>query len=177
MRTLSQSLVIQNLKADHELSSTRWGCTTRKYKALVVVVVVVVEQERGTKTPHWLRRRAATGAAAAMAAASEREQAGRKDAQTRSCCCDEKLRKGKNKSKLGVCYIRPQTSSSSSSDRLGRSFLTSCARRDNPAPLSFFSIYCCCVFRNLCPSSSRSSIHPSIYPSIHPPTLTDFNRL
>jgi len=152
--------VIQNLKADHELSSTRWGCTTRKYKALVVVVVV--EQERGTKTPHWLRRRAATAAAAAMAAASEREQAGRKDAQTRSCCCDEKLRKGENKSKLGVCYIRPQTSSSSS-DRLGRSFLTSCARRDNPAPPSFFPIYCCCVFRNLCPSSSRSSIHPSIH--------------
>jgi aerobic-type carbon monoxide dehydrogenase small subunit (CoxS/CutS family) len=77
MRTLSQSLVIQNLKADHELSSTRWGCTTRKCKALVVV-----EQERRTKTPHWLGRRAARGAAAATAAASERasKQEGMKDA-------------------------------------------------------------------------------------------------
>jgi hypothetical protein len=84
MRTLSQSLVIQNLKADHELSSTRWGCTTRKYKALVVVVVVV-EQERRSKTPQWLGRRPATEAAAATAAAqraSERasQQGARKDA-------------------------------------------------------------------------------------------------
>jgi hypothetical protein len=111
MRTLSQSLAIQNLKADHELSSTRWGCTTRKYKALVVGVVV--EQERRTKTPHWLGRRAATGAAAATAATSERasERASRKGRmQTRSCCCDEKLRKWKNKSKLGVCYIPPPPS-------------------------------------------------------------------
>lgn len=78
MRTLSQSLVIQNLQADHELSSTRWGFTTRKCKALLVVV----EQERRTKTAHWLGRRAATGAAAATAAASEQasKQEGRKDA-------------------------------------------------------------------------------------------------
>ncbi len=98
MRTLSQSLVIQNLKADHELSSTRWGCTTRKYKALVAV-----EQERRTKTPHWLGRRAATGAAAATAAASERasEQASRKEGCRPEAAVMRNLERGKTKANLG----------------------------------------------------------------------------
>jgi hypothetical protein len=101
MRTLSQSLAIQNLKADHELSSTRWGCTTRKYKALVVGVVV--EQERRTKTPHWLGRRAATGAAAATAATSERasERAGKEGCRREAAAVMRNLESGKTKANLG----------------------------------------------------------------------------